>query len=85
MTAFTASQLAALEALTDAQLDEIIRFNRMDQTNDLSVRNAMRREAQAAEDILHDRQSRAARDEFRKVFTDTPTDDFPGGISAGDY
>jgi hypothetical protein len=37
------------------------------------------------EDELSDRQARAARDEFRKVATTTPTEDFPGGVSAGEY
>lgn len=37
------------------------------------------------EDELHDRQAREGRDAFRKVSTTTPTDDLPGGVSAGEY
>jgi putative SOS response-associated peptidase YedK len=72
----TDSTRAALEAMTDAQLAEIIQFAQMDQTNDIAARNAVRREAQEAEDILHDRQSRAARDEFRKVRCIVPASHF---------
>lgn len=55
MTAMKASERAALEAMTSQQLAEIVRFGRMDQTNDTAVRNAVRREADEAAAILASR------------------------------
>ena len=55
MTAMKASDRAALEAMTSKQLAEIVRFGRMDQTNDLAMRNALRREADEAAAILASR------------------------------
>jgi len=72
--AFTASQRAALAQMTDEQLREIIRFNRMNETAHLAQRGAIRREAQEAEDILHDRQAQKARHEFRRVRCVLPAD-----------
>jgi len=40
---------------------------------------------ESAEDFVADAEAAEARDEFRKVCADTPTDDLPGGVSAGDY
>ena len=48
MTHLTASERAAIARMTDAQLRDIIRFARMDQSTSLCRRNALRREAEVA-------------------------------------
>jgi hypothetical protein len=65
-------ELAALERDSNDEFGDVL----IDGTTDLFDR---------IQECAWDIQARQARDEFRNVTTTTPTEDFPGGVSAGDF